>query len=139
MLIRRDDCWSTLYHSWEFDYQLKVLKTFIGFGYLCSKPRVVWLRNLLSFIYIYIYIYNIISYFILHYIIYAFIYVFSTYLSIYPSIHLSIYLSIYLSTYLSICLSIYLYIYIKYGNCQTANYASINSFQDTTYTLYLSF
>ena len=28
---------------------------------------------------------------------------------------------------------------VKYWNCQTTNYASINSFQDTTDTLYLSF
>ena len=28
---------------------------------------------------------------------------------------------------------------VKYGNCQTTNYTSINSFQDTIYTLYLSF
>ena len=28
---------------------------------------------------------------------------------------------------------------VKYGNCQTTNYTSINSFQDTIYTLYLNF
>ena len=28
---------------------------------------------------------------------------------------------------------------VKYGNCQTTNYTSINSFQDTIDTLYLSF
>ena len=35
------------------------------------------------------------------------------------------------------CRCLYIYIfreYIKYGNYQTSNYASINLFQDTTYT-----
>ena len=41
MLIGKDGGLSTLCHSCGFDYQKRVLKTFVGLGYLYSENRVV--------------------------------------------------------------------------------------------------
>ena len=56
-LIERDGGLSTLCHSCGFAYQQRVLKTFLGPGYLRSEDGVVWLWHSLVNLYIYIYIY----------------------------------------------------------------------------------
>ena len=41
VLIGRDGGLSTLCHSYLFDYQQRMLKTFAGPGFLCSEDEVV--------------------------------------------------------------------------------------------------
>ena len=53
MAIGRDSALSTLYHSCRLACQQRVLKTFPGPGYLCSKDGVVWLRHFLVYLHIY--------------------------------------------------------------------------------------
>ena len=52
----RDSDLSTLFHSWRFACQQRLLKIFPGPGYLFSKDRVVWLWHFLVNLHIFIYI-----------------------------------------------------------------------------------
>ena len=52
MTIWRDSGLRTLFHSWEFGGQQRVLKTFIGSRFLCSEDGVVWPAFLDKFSYI---------------------------------------------------------------------------------------
>ena len=52
-LIGRVGGLSTLCHSCGFAYQQRVLKTFSGTGYLCSKDGVVWLWHSLVYIFLF--------------------------------------------------------------------------------------
>ena len=47
VLTERDGSLSTLCHSWRFDYQQRVLKTFPGPGYLSSEDGLAGLWHLL--------------------------------------------------------------------------------------------
>ena len=53
-LIRKDDGFITMYHSWQFSCQQRVLKTFTGSGYLLSGNRVFWLLHFLVNVYIWL-------------------------------------------------------------------------------------
>ena len=94
--IGRNNGLSTLCHNCRFPCQQRVLKTFPGPGYICSKDGVVWLWHLLVSLYIYKYI---------HYIF--------IYLRVY--IHIYIYIYISLCMHMRVCIYVFMCIYIDFN------------------------